>query len=270
MKNIYIKHILLLAGMGAGLLIFLSLALNIYTRHGQSSPVPDFSGMTVQEAESIVRSYHLRYKINDSVYQNDAAPGVILSQNPEPGTMVKHNRTLFFIVNASEPEKTEAPSVVGLSLRQARSILESKGLQVGKLMYIPDIARNNVLRQQVQGKTLDPGTEIIKGSTVDLVLGLGNSVSSTGVPNVIGLSLSSAQEKLNGNMLNIGNVFPDSSIQSESDSLRAVVWSQSPGPSGQSPAGSVVDIWITTDAGLLPEGIHVDSDMPENDLEDME
>lgn len=269
MKNIYIKHSIILGGICIGLMILLSLGLNFYTRHGQSSPVPDFTGMSLDQAESVLRSHRLRYKINDSVYQNNAAPGAILIQNPEPGAMVKNNRTVFFIVNASEPEKTEAPSVVGVSLRQARSILESKGLQVGRLIYVPDIARNNVLKQQYQGSILTPGTEILKGSAVDLILGLGNSNSSAGIPNVLGLNLISAHDRIQQNMLNIGTITPDGSIQSESDSLEAIVWKQVPGPSEYFPAGSSVDIWITLDPGLIPEGANPDSDMP-NDLEDME
>lgn len=269
MKNIYIRHIILLGVLCAGLLFFLSVSLKWYTRHERSFPIPDLTGMTLREASSILETHHLRYRINDSVYQNQEAPGVILTQNPLPGTHVKNQRTVFFIVNASEPEKTTAPSVVGVTLRQARNILESKGLSVGKISYVPDIARNNVLQQMFQGRALPSGEEIIKGSAVDLVLGLGiDSQNVTEIPEVIGLNLVTARDRIHQSLMNLGTIFTDRSIQNPNDSLQSVVWKQSPEPAAKAPAGTLVDVWITTDLSLVPASSATGS--PDNDLADME
>jgi eukaryotic-like serine/threonine-protein kinase len=65
-----------------------------------------------------------------------------------------------------------------------RALIETHGLTVGKLIYVPDIAVNNVLRQQYTGKDVKPGELIIRGESIDLVLGEGLSKQTTAVPDL--------------------------------------------------------------------------------------
>jgi beta-lactam-binding protein with PASTA domain len=148
------------------------IVLRFYTNHGEALSTPDLHGMTVAEAEKLLQSNHLRCQLSDSVYLSSAKPGAIVSQNPEAGFKVKKNRNVFLTINALSPEKVIVPDVVGVTFRQAVSILESRGLTVGKLTYVPDIAQNNVLKQRYRGKEIKAGTKIVKGSGIDLELGL--------------------------------------------------------------------------------------------------
>ncbi|MDR1667909.1 MAG: PASTA domain-containing protein [Bacteroidales bacterium] len=147
--------------------------LSFYTLHGESMPVPDLKGKTAKEAEVLLHSHLLRGKLIDSVYLATAKPGVIVSQIPEAHSDVKENRTIYFVVNATLPEMVRMPDVVGISLRHATSVIEAQGLKVGKLYYVPDIARNNVLRQTYKGKDIRKGAKIAKGAAIDLYLGSG-------------------------------------------------------------------------------------------------
>ena len=199
----------------------------------------------------------MRWQLSDSVYVSSVEPGAIVNQNPEPGSRVKTNRNVFLVVNALAPERVTMPNVVGISLRQAKSTLESIGLSVGTLTYVPDIARDNVLRQLYRGREIRRGTEIVKGSEIELVLGRGLSDETTNVPNITGKTLSEAREILTQYFLNFGVIiYDENTIITRADSIRAYVYRQRPvaTTSATLQLGSTVDVWLTFDeSGGLPQ-----------------
>jgi eukaryotic-like serine/threonine-protein kinase len=236
-------------------LVLLFLWLKIYTHHGKSFAVPDFYGMNVEQVENLTREKKLRFKIIDSVFSNQVDPGTIVDQNPFPGFRVKVNRTIFLTINAINPEMVKMPNVQGVSLRQAKAILETQGLDVGVIRYIPDIAFNNVLRQMYQGKEIEPGELILKGAAVDLVLGEGLSSTEVSIPDFIGLEYLQARDKVLDASFNLGAMIFDNTLVTEEDTLRSFVWRQRPAfTSGvRIRLGSTIDLWFTIDSTLLPQ-----------------
>lgn len=230
-----------------GMLIVISFLLNFFTKHDQTIQVPDFSGKNLKSAEIIIQQNKLRYVVIDSVYTNAFAPGEIVDQDPGPGSRVKTNRRIFFYINATNPEMVRMPNCVGVSFRQAQAIIESNGLTVGNIRYVPDIASNNVLRQRVKGKDIKPGKMIVKGSSVDLVLGKSSDNNFTKIPVLIGLDIINAKKLISESYLNTGAVIYDETILSKSDSTHAIVWKQKPERIGETIGlGEFVDIWVTT------------------------
>ena len=172
--NHYIfKNILILFFAGLFILYGTLVALRHYTHHGESITVPDVTGLTLSEAVAVLRMGKMQWQLSDSVYVGSVKPGAIVNQNPESGSSVKENRNVFLVINAVAPEKIKMPNVVGVSLRQAKSTLEAQGLKLGKTTYVPDIARDYVLKQRYRGAEIRRGTEIVKGAEIELVLGDG-------------------------------------------------------------------------------------------------
>ena len=136
----FLKHLGLAIAI-AIIIIFLTLLwLSIYTRHGQSRPVPDLYGLTIEEAEKTVTKNKMRFQVIDSVYTNIVPRGCVVEQNPVAGFEVKKNRRIMATINAFNPEMVEMPDLLELSKRQALSLIESSGLEIGKLNYKPDLA----------------------------------------------------------------------------------------------------------------------------------
>src|SRR5574344_2953735 len=138
-------------------LFILFTLLKVVTRHGQVLTVPSFTNMTYDEAEALAKKSHLRLKITDSVYVPQMKKGVVFKQNPPAGSQVKRRRTIMLSINARVANMVRIPNLVGYSLRQAQSSLAAVQLQVGKLIYVSDIASNNVLAQIYQGRNIAPG-----------------------------------------------------------------------------------------------------------------
>jgi len=248
--SLLVKHVGYSIIISIAIIGVLLLIINLYTYHKRAFPVPDFYGMTKKEVIKTAKEKHLRYEITDSIYQQDAKKGAVIDQHPSPGFKVKKNRRIFLILNAHKPDKVEMPDLNQQTLRQAKSILENKGLYIGDIIYKPDMAINRVLKQKHKGKEIKPGREIEKGSSIDLVLGNGYSNKKTVPPNLIGLSLREARNRLTNEYLNIGAIIYDTSVSNFKDTLKAKIWKQKPSHSSKRliRLGTEVDIWLTNDS----------------------
>ena len=216
------------------LVAVISIVLAVYTRHNRELEVPDFSGMSLEQAEKAARSAGVVTEVYDSVFVHGLGRGDVFSQNPKAGSMVKGGRRVLLIVNAVNPKQVTMPSLVGLSMRQAKSELDSRGLILGRLVYVNDMATNNVLGQYHGGFEAIPGDMIESGSRIDLKVGLDASEATTFVPDVKGLKYSRALDVIQESSLNVGRIVFRNGPQTYSDTLNAVVSGQSPEPSEES------------------------------------
>jgi len=254
-QNYNVQTVLFPLGAIVGVALLFFIFLFIFTRHGQSYPVPSFSGLKYKEAVKMAHKYKLRVEVSDSVYILTRKPGTVVEQMPLVGTKVKQNRRILLTMNAKNPKKVEMPNIVGVTLRQAKAILDLQGLIVGNLIFVPDIAVNNVLEQKFKGKQIDPGKLISKGSRVDLVLGRGMQNERTGLPLLIGLNQSDARNRLIEASLNLGQVKYDETIKDYKDTLNAMVYSQYPAffEDISIALGARVDIWLTLNESRVPK-----------------
>ncbi|MBR5957478.1 MAG: PASTA domain-containing protein [Salinivirgaceae bacterium] len=222
--------------------------LRFYTHHNQSISVPDFKSLTLQRAAQIAAHENLQLRIIDSTFIDYMPRGSIIDQSPRPGTHVKRNRTIFLTTNAFCRAKVEMPRLVGLSYRQGKATLEMLGLHVGQLIYQPDFAKNNILKQMHNNAPIAAGTMIETGSKIDLVLGDGyESNYSIPLPNLKGKTYFEAANELNNAYLNVGNVTITDAF-SPADTINAKVYKQSPAyynSDSRAPIGAKIDIWLS-------------------------
>jgi len=192
------------------------LALKVFTRHGQAFSVPDYTGVPIDSISAYDPGHNYEYLLIDSVYQKDAKPGSIILQNPAPGALVKEGRKIYLTIVAKMPEKVAMPDLLDLSLRQALGRLKANGLQPGTLTYAPSFDRNAVLAQLFKGDTIQADSLILKGSTIDLILGLGYGEKDALVPFLIGKKPYEAREIILRSGFNTGKeIYLDTENQSE-------------------------------------------------------
>ncbi|MCG8411819.1 MAG: PASTA domain-containing protein [Bacteroidales bacterium] len=252
-SKLFFKHLLLAIGVFLGLIAITFFILRIYTHHGRRLSVPDFSGLTLEETIKKAKANKLRIEIADSVYNNNLPKGTVIKQNPEPNFKVKKRRRIFITLNAMNPEQIRMPNIVDVSIRQAEAILKNAGLEIGRLIHVPDIAVNSVLKQKFEGKDIEEGVLIPKGSKIDLVLGMGLSHQKTQIPDLDRYTLSDAKKTILRAALNVGAVIYDESIATAEDSLNAKIWRQYPSfkDNKKIRLGSTIDLWITVDSTIL-------------------
>lgn len=230
------------------LILGASVLLGIVTNHGQTIEVPDLTSMSVQEAKHEATRKNLRVEVIDSIFVRRMEKGAVYSQNPKAGAKVKKGRRIMLTINAMNAKKVSVPNLVGFSMRQAKAELNSRGLALGKLIYVDDIATNNVLKQFYRNREIRPGRMVESGSEIDLQVGLNSSDNMTYVPNVKGMKYLRAVDAVHDNSLNLGRVVFDKTVKNYTDSLNAIVYKQSPAAS-KSPLmmGSDVTIHLSVD-----------------------
>ena len=249
-SNIYVKHFLASFGVLLLLLLGIGQLLKNITDHGESVKVPDFKGLKTTALENFIKDKPFRFVITDSVYDLKKPKGTVVEQTPAPGFNVKTNRTIYLTVNATQPPQVKMPNLIDASLRQAISLLETYGLKVGNLNYKPDIAKNAVLEQFYAGKKINPGSSVIKGSSIDLTLGKGISDEKVEIPSLISMKRNEALNIINLASLTVGAEVFDKDVK---DSSLAKVYRQHPAPSKVNliNMGSPVNLFYTQDESKI-------------------
>lgn len=253
LSNRFVKNILAAIVLVVVLVLGASLMLRVLTHHNQEIMVPDFTGMSLREASRAAASADIRIDVADSIYVKRVPKGSVVRQEPKPGQMVKTGRRIMLTINAVNAKQIPMPNLVGYSLRSANAELVSRGLELGKLIYVRDMATNNVLRQLYRNSEISAGRMIPSESRIDLVLGLNDEDNVTSVPNLYGTKYRFALEKIHDHSLNIGNVVFDKDIRTYQDSVRAVVYRQKPDPLTDSNMGRNVSIYLTLDETKVPK-----------------
>lgn len=218
-----------------------------YTHHGEYIHVPDLQAVEISEAQRLLEESDLAFEVIDSAEFNTLyAPFAVIEQFPKANAEVKSGRVIKLTINPAKPRKIELPNVVEKTTRRAIHYLESKGLQSGELIYVPDIARDRVLGLRVGDEEVEPGVMLEPGTVVDLIVGKGRSNEKIKVPYLKFLTLEEAQSKLGLASLNLGVYFFDEDVE---DSTSAVVYKQAPRPTKvpKLKLGSEVDLWLTND-----------------------
>lgn len=228
-------------------------SLRVYTQSGRIIMVPQLEGYTEAQVKPQLRNAGLDCVVIDSLYKPDAQPGIIVDQIPAAGSNVKKGRKIYVTINAFAREMVKMPQLVDYSLRNAQVVIETAGLRLGNVVYMPSQYEGLVLEQRIDGQQIKPGSKLPKGSAVELVVGSGRSGNAVVVPDIIGLTLYDAEQTLRNASLNVGSKIYDESIVSKNDTAIAVVYKQSPEAQHGATAttGSFVNLWLTRNMELV-------------------
>lgn len=241
--NLFLIAVIMLA-----LALSAHILMQIATRHGARRTLPDFSGITLHDAERLAAKHDLELHINDSLFVPAYEGGIILDQLPEQGVEVKPGRTVYVTINSFRQKMVPVPYVAGRSLRQAKNMLEIAGLEIKELVYRPDIATNYVLeqyldRQQISAESL---IEAEMGSGITLYVGVDEGDNLTFVPQVVGLALRDAKSRLWESGLNVGKVIYEEGINLLNQKDARVYAQSNPAEQARS-LGAAVDLMLTLD-----------------------
>lgn len=254
LNNWIVRNLLIALAVLVALIVGAMIFLNVATQHNKELIVPDLANMTVEEAHAVATASGMRIDVTDSAFVKRMKRGAVYRQNPAPGSKVKEGRRIALTINAVNPRQITMPDLIGYSTRQAKAELLSRGLVLGKLIYVQDMATNNVLRQLHNNLEIEPGAMVDSEAVIDLVVGLNSRDNVTFVPYLAGLRSLSAVEAVHDHSLNIGKMRYDDTVKDYEDSLNAVVYRQVPDASDSISVnmGSAVDLYMTLDHSRVP------------------
>lgn len=243
-KKFYI-HLLIAIVLSLAILWLVLISLDAFTRHGKVFVVPDLYGKSIQELAKNSYDDFFDFQIIDSVFDKKLKKGSIILQNPQAGSKVKKGRHVYLTIVAEMPEIVAMPNLKNLSLRQAMVTLEASELLVGRLEYTDYFARNAIVDQVLNNEPIEPGTELRKGSIIDLIIGEGDMSTNVALPMLIGMPKDEVKKELNYAYLNLGNEY----YIDVDDTAQARVYRSDPMPltNNMLRLGQKVDIWYRSD-----------------------
>jgi serine/threonine-protein kinase len=155
--------------------------------------VPDFRGMTVDEATTEANKYGIGIYQTATEASDDYAEGQIINQSEEPGTIVDKGTTINVTVSSGEAKVTIPVGIAGMDQSDAESTLDDLGLVTEiELQYDDSAAVGTVI-----SCSPSEGSEVAKGSTVKLYISKGEDDSNkVSVPAVTGQTQEEAQQML--------------------------------------------------------------------------
>lgn len=123
-------------------------------------------------------------------YSETVPADVVIAASHEPGTEVRHGTDVELTVSLG-PERYAVPTVVGLTLDQARGPVEEANLTLGEPTeeWHEEVPAGHIL-----SVSPEPGTQVRPGTTLEVVISAGREPLE--IPQVVGASLEDAQEAL--------------------------------------------------------------------------
>ncbi len=116
--------------------------------------VPNLSNFTREEAKA-------RLTREGFLWTMEGGGTLVTAQSPRPGMRVPVQTTVHLFFYEQEVEDVEVPDVIGLSMRDASSMLSDLGLRI-------NVVGSGVAAEQSPG----PGTKLPKGSAVEVIFSL--------------------------------------------------------------------------------------------------
>ena len=101
--------------------------LKLYTHHGQELEMPDYTGYQYEDAVRDADRNKFRMSIRDSIHILGKPGGVVVSQNPVVGSLVKSNRMIYVTITKRSPDKilsSRLPEMYGKNYERKKKELE--------------------------------------------------------------------------------------------------------------------------------------------------
>lgn len=229
--------------------------------------VPDFVGMTEDEAEEKAKENHLKLSYSYTASEEEKK-GLVVEQKTEEGTVVDKQSTIRVVVGeggmeSSTEEETDASQIdltaLGLEAldgTNAKNLLEAKGLKVSLQSENSDtIIKDQVIRYEP--------TSASPGSEIRLYVSSGPAVTMVPVPDLTGKTEEEAAQLLEAAGLTVAP--KEQILTQKSDTVsRGKIISQIPLKDEEVPEGSAVSYVVSIGKGTKYVAI-VNDDYPLKD-----
>ena len=250
----FLKQLIYVAVFMLLVVMAVLLWLNNYTNHGQKLTLPDYTNMNIDEAVSDADSKSFTILISDSSHIVGKPGGIILDQNPIPGSKVKENRKIYVTTTKFSPDNIlvkDLPLLYGTDYEQAISDLKSRSIfseiksrkyDAGQPNHILEVWYNGSLI--ISKDQIKSAIKIEKGATLQFVVSQRQGGSFL-IPDLVCRTLAEAKSYMLYSKLKLGSIGNLNDTISSND-----VWvvAQTPMAStgAEAEAGTTINIQLST------------------------
>lgn len=182
----------------------------------QSVTIPNIVGMLTEDAKKELEKLGLKLNVIETV-ESDKEEGTILEMSPEADGTAKKGDTINVKVSGGL-EKITVPDLRDREINYIKDFLDQKGLKYNITEEYNDSVEYGYLIRQ----SPDKGTEVPKGSIIELTISKGPEVKYVSVSNYLGQNVDSAKSELEG----LGLVVKLKEQQTDNESENGLVLNQ--------------------------------------------
>ena len=249
------NHLRLFLSMAAGILVFVGIvAASVFfisVRGAERTMVPNVQGQDLTEALLELQVKELYPRISLRYSQSSTDKGLVLEQNPQPGTIVKAGRRIQLVVSQGVMINT-VENYIGRNLDEVRMDLQTLFSSQGSQMQLVTIKEPLmfVFSTEPAGTVLqqrpESGTTYSGPTELELVVSRGSENTLTRIPELLGLGIEDALEQIG----RAGIDFEFSLRSPQSGEIPGTVVAQDPPKDVLAPSSTRVAILLATPESL--------------------
>jgi UDP-N-acetylmuramate--alanine ligase len=247
-------------------------SLSLYTRHGESLQIPDFTGMEYNDAVKRAKKQDFRLVAIDSFFDSKKIPNTIFQQDPKPFQKAKEGRTIYVSKYRIQPDSVLLPSLISAGYNYDQYKVKLKRLDIKSVVkerqFNRDYEENSILYFYHNGKKITDellrrGVKIPKGATLEFVV-TERITNEVLIPNLVCKRYDAATFLIISSNLELGQIFGD--IANKENTY---IYRQEPAyvPGRMISKGQTVDLYLSTSKPRNCQGSQSDSSS-ENELEE--
>lgn len=201
--------------------------------------VPDLVGKEYERAEKIAAEAGLSLERQEEDVHHDEVPeDHIISQFPEAGERVRQTRDVTVTVSQG-PLEINMPDLTGMSEREAEVALDNEQLEADELeyQYNSEVPEDHVFDQEPS-----PEKEIKADEEIILYISRGSQPKMVEMPNLIGLTIEEAKDRIEEAELNQGEIEREETRRFQEDQ----VFEQEYSAEEEVPEGEEVDLSVSS------------------------
>lgn len=217
--------------------------------------VPDFRGMTIEEAEDKAEDLGIEVKIGKYEFSTEYEQDQIMDQDPNHGEMVAKGDTVTVDISKGG-ERGVIPNLIGKSEEDAKKMIEDYGFELGTVKEKESHEEKGTVIEQ------DPsaGSEGKQGDTINITISDGSGKEMGEVPYVLGMSEDEARAAIEEAGFKVGDV--SEGVSSAYDNGQ-VMWQEYNGGTSLE-KGTTIDIQISG-GKTSTQKIEIPLDQAQND-----
>ena len=180
-------------------------------------PVPDITGMTVENATKELKKVGLKIKVIETI-ESDKEENTIVEMNPVADTEAKKGDTIEVKISGGL-SKVIVPDLRDYDVNYIKDLLKQKGLDWNiNYQYSENIKSGYLISQYPERDS-----EVVKGSVIELTISQGKKEKFVSVSNYLGQNVDNAKKNLES--LGLTVILKEQSTDKESEN--GIVLSQS-------------------------------------------
>lgn len=188
-----LKRLAILAGLFfAGIFMFNKVLMPALVKQGAVIIVPDLRNSSEKEARDALGKLGLAMRVERSDYDTQVPVGFVVSQQPEANENLKPGRSVGVVLSLGTRVRM-VPDLRGMSARQARNLLQTNGLDVGRVARVQHIGD---AREHVVATSPPVGDEVHEGEKVDIVISVPGGANVFLMPDLTQQDLFFVRQKL--------------------------------------------------------------------------